>query len=113
MTPQKPIIEIVEQDLIESVETQPLFIELFTKVLDKHPSECLLTDLSTLSDFTGCGMPWTDAEEALSYKEYVAAWDQWAIRKVYTEFKVKLDRTTYTLLQVYAMLEAPRPPTVH
>lgn len=96
----------IEQDLIDELEHTSQCRALFERVLDKSPQECLLTDLSTLSDFCGSGMPLPADFETLSYGEFCDVWDRWVLARIEAEFGVRLTSTRLTLVQVIEQLRA-------
>jgi hypothetical protein len=104
---------VMEQDLIDSIENDPLFVKLFEQVLDMHPSDCLLTDLSSLSDFLPNGMPALANAKELTYSEHVALWDEYAIAKVTEIFGVTLKSTTLPLIQLHSLLKNAAQPILH
>lgn len=97
----------IEQDLIDELEHAPQCLALFTRVLNKSPQDCLLTDLSTLSDFCGSGMPLPPNFNSLSYSEFCDVWDRWVLGRIEAEFGVRLSSTRLTLVQVIEQLRAP------
>lgn len=103
----------IEQDLIDELEHTPQCIALFERVLGKSPRECLLTDLSSLSDFCGSGMPRPKNFEDMTYAQYCDAWDSWVLTRIEGEFGVRLASTQLTLIQVIAQLQRHVQQTTH
>lgn len=95
-------IEFAEQDLIKEVETTPACQELFHKVLGMDVNNCWISDQSSLSDFTGCGMS-LDLE---------GDWDTWVIRRIEEEFKVTLPSTHLTIIQIVNLIQQGASPAV-
>jgi hypothetical protein len=116
MSDTKPVVAIAEQDLIDEIENSPECVALFEKVLGRSPFDCLLTDLSSLSDFTGSGVPLDSkpSVEGGSYSDYCRAWDAWVLARIEQEFGVRLSSTTLTLIQVVTQLQqASKRPTLN
>lgn len=111
LTSMQPSAIQIDQDLIDELCTTPECQQLFERVIGRSATECLLTDLSALSDFVGCGV---DAPKLmnLSYSEYLDAWDKWAIDKVRAEFGIELERTSITLVRLIERLRQ-RPCAIH
>ncbi len=105
---------LVEQDLIDTVTLTPQCAALFEDVLGRNVSDCLLTDLSTLSDFTGSGMPADPANDVLDYRDYCRAWDRWVLDRIEQVFGVRIERTTLTFIQIVERLtQAQLVPTLN
>lgn len=103
-------IEIAPMDAIDQFEdTGRRFL---AEVLNMSWSACLLTDESTLSDFSGRGPCGPLPEGTL--EEYHAAWDAWVIERIEGTYGVRIANTSVTLVDLFRKLEAAaRQSTVH
>lgn len=106
-------IQICKQDHITEIANDPLFITFFSRILGLSVSKVLLTDVSALGDFVGAGGFSGDSGQELTYGEYAAAWDAWAIAKIQAEFGVTLKRTTLPFIQLFPLLKAAESALVH
>lgn len=99
-------IEIAEQDLIDSVG--PIAAEFFEKVLDLDMSEMLLTDLSSLRDFSFSGLDELNEgrPESATLSECHDYWDSKVIEKIKAVFGLELSSTRISLIELFAKLEA-------
>lgn len=101
----------IEQDVIDTLE--PVGREVLDKLLSMDWDKCLLTDLSSLSDFTGNGD--TPAElQALAtratYQEYCLAWDAWLLARFEQLYGFRPQSTTTPLVQLLSRIEEARKP---
>lgn len=105
----------IEQDAIDTME--PLAQEFLEKVLGMDANCVLLTDLSSLSDFTGEGdLPdgLNRIRETGTRREFCKAWDLWVLQRVQERFEVRCERTTSPMVELLASIENARKlQTVH
>jgi hypothetical protein len=105
-------ITIAESDGVAAFEsTANLFFE---QILGMDAAAVLFTDESQLSDFSLCGLPEDldpprDAPLAAVYD----AWDSWVLERLRQQFNVELKTTTIGLLQLFRLIEANTPRSLH
>ena len=105
----------IEQDTVDTLA--PLAQEFLEKVLSMDAAQVLLTDLSSLSDFTGQGELPSNLQalaNAAAYKDFCRAWDRWVLERVQVTFGIRVERTTAPLVQLLVAIEESRKPrTLH
>lgn len=105
-----PQIEI-DQDLIDSYQEEAL--DFFAKVLDMDADKVLLTDESSLSDFSFHGVPMPSIDEPLTLRQRNKLWDDRLLAKVESIYGLKLASTTDRLIVVFEQLrQCAKPPTL-
>ena len=102
MTEKK--ITVASQDHIELYESTAR--RFFREVLDYDFDDCLITDESTLSDFSSCGLPEELADTAPSLKALYAIWDEWVLNELRTRYALEYTTTAVPLLRVFCDIEA-------
>ena len=80
------------------------------EVLDMSWDQCLLTDESTLSDFSGSGPCGLMPEDSL--EEYYAAWDAWVLERIENLYGVRQETTSVLLVDFLRTLETQGRPAV-
>lgn len=94
-------IILAPQDEIQNFED--VASTFFDRVLDLNFDECLITDESRLSDFTGCGLP--DSIEADTLNALYDAWDEWIIGAVREAYGLELNTTSILLIDLFEEIE--------
>ncbi len=94
-------IILAPQEEIKNMED--IASTFFERVLDLNFDECLVTDESRLSDFSGCGLP--DSIEADTLNALYDAWDEWIIGVVYEAYGLKLNTTSILLVDLFEEIE--------
>lgn len=98
-------LEIEEQDVIETFG--PIAKEFFFKVLEMDMSAMLLTDSSSLSDFSFSGPAEFHAgrSDSASLKDAYSYWDAKVIAKVKEVFGLEIATTRLPLIELFSKLE--------
>lgn len=94
-------IILAPQEEIKNMED--IASTFFERVLDLNFDECLVTDESRLSDFSGCGLP--DSIEADTLNALYDAWDEWIIGVVNEAYGLKLNTTSILLVDLFEEIE--------
>lgn len=106
---------IAEHDVIETLThvAEPFFNEILGMELD----DCLVTDDSTLSDFSFCGMPTAPSElehDTPDLRSLYQRWDDHVLSLIQQKYGITLESTVITLVQLFVRIdEKGRPATVH
>jgi len=101
----KTTVVVATQDRIELYEATAR--DFFGRVLDMNYDECLVTDLSALSDFSSCGLP-DDHPETETLEQLYAAWDVWVTAKVREVYGIHLETTAILFVDLFEQIEQMR-----
>lgn len=104
-------IVFTESDRIEAFDTVATLF--FDQVLQMAYAECFVSDASSLSDFSSCGLPEALSENASGLPELYDRWDAWVIQEIDARYGVKLESTRITLVDLFAQIEAAARQTLH
>jgi hypothetical protein len=80
----------------------------FEDMLALSIHDCMVTDLSALSDFSGCGLPTDLKTDSMSLDQYYAAWRTWVIGKIRTEYGITIENTNIMLVELFGLIRAKR-----
>src|SRR5476651_1040782 len=80
----------------------------FSDILGMSIRECLITDLSMLSDFGSCGLPDELIKPSMSSEEIRAIWTQWVIQKIRHKYGITLDSTMIILVDLFDQIRKVR-----
>ena len=102
-TPTK--FELAPQDRIDAYERTAR--EFMREILDINYDECLVTDESRLSDFSGCGIPDEIGEGLTEMRALYDAWDAWVVPVICTRYGLVTSelQTTVRLVDLFEQIE--------
>ena len=103
---------IVEQDIIDQYEhvAEPFFAQ----VLGIQYGDFLITDESTLSDFSMSNLPPKAIPPRASYKDTLALWDAHMKKKIRECFGIEVSTTTVRLVDLFQRIDVNLlRPTLH
>jgi len=103
---------IVEQDLIDQYEhvAEPFF----AKVLGLEYGQWLISDESTLSDFSMSNLPQRAIPPKASYKDSLALWDVHMKNKIRECFGIEVASTAVRLVDLFQRIDVTLcKPTLH
>ena len=83
--------------------------EFFDTVLDMGANDVFVSDLSRLSDFSGCLLESDDSED---YEDYCNRWDKFIEEKVAAAYGIKVKANDY-LVYIFSLIEAARNKTIN
>ena len=99
-------VTIATQDRIDLYEVTAT--DFFRSVLDMEYSECLVTDESSLSDFSSCGMPDELADSTTGLKELYAAWRVWVAPVIKARYGLDDVESSILLVDLFEKIEQQR-----
>jgi len=102
----KPSIEICEQDHID--DYAPEAREFFCHILGKDFDACLVTDESSLSDFSFSGVPEGVIPEQGTLQECYRAWDNWVLSAISRRYGIEDIKTRIRLLALFDRIRRDR-----
>lgn len=107
-TTTPPTVLLCEQDLILGVGE--IGADFFQRVLSMDINAVLLTDESSLSDFSFCGnYGFADSDPSQTLNQAYKQWDAWMISKIQEEYDLELTTTRVLLITLFAQLETCSP----
>lgn len=105
-------IILIEQDVIDSF--CDIAGSFFRDILDMDAERVLLTDLSTLSDFSFSGDYKSDLPDSAALGEMYADWDRWVLSRIKQQYGVCGVKPNTSLLVLFEAIRANnRPFPVH
>lgn len=105
-------IVLGDQDEIDAFEE--VGRAFLREVLDLDWDQCLLTDMSSLSDFSICGLPSDRMPSGDNLDAVYDAWDAWVVPEIAMRYSVSLTTTSISLVYLFRQIEAVRKDqTVH
>lgn len=102
----KPAIEICEQDHIDDYAAEAR--EFFHHILGKDFDACLVTDESSLSDFSFSGAPDGVIPEQGTLQECYRAWDNWVLSAISRRYGIEDIKTRIRLLTLFDRIRRDR-----
>lgn len=69
----------------------------------------LMTDESTLSDFSGCGMDTLSDLEGLDDDAHRAFWEKWVVERVCGRYRIEPFSVTISMVQLFERIEGATP----
>lgn len=105
-------ITFAEQDKINDYNEEAE--DFFEKILDMKYEDCLVTDESSLSDFSSCGLPENMGKEATSLKELYSVWRGWVKEKIKDVYGISVEETNINLITLFEKIRNRKNlPTLH
>ena len=102
----KPTITFAQIDKIEFLEeTAVLF---FSQILDLNYNECFVSDESTLSDFSSCGLPYSADDKDLPLDKLYGQWDRYVINEINTIYGIQLSNTNINIVELLHRIDTRR-----
>ena len=92
----------IDQDLIDGYAAEAQ--DFFEKIFGMDAEQVLLTDESSMSDFSFRGVPMPCLDEDYTLRQLNAIWDERILAKVEQTYGLELTRTTDTLIVVFEQL---------
>jgi len=93
---------VAEQDAIDRL--QATAAEFFDAILGLNLAECMVTDLSWLSDFSSCGLPRDMVTKEMRLPEVYAVWDEWVKKAIVVRYGVVLKTTKLPLTDIFEQI---------
>lgn len=94
-------------DVVANIEDFEAFGAPFLEgILGLIWHETLLTDETTLADFTGEGLPLEIQKQAATPQELDALWNQWVIVRIEEMFGMAPESTSVRLVELFTQLES-------
>lgn len=93
---------VAEDDVIE--QYNHIAQDFFKNILDMNYEDCLVTDESSLSDFSSCGMPY-DNKKYDNLGELYDAWEVFILEKINNHYNIELDNIHILLIHLFDMIK--------
>ncbi len=97
-----PTIHICDQDFIDDYAAEGRVF--FTRVLGMDFDKCLLTDDSSLSDFSFSGQPEGTLPKDATLNECYDAWDRWVLSEIERHYGIRGIKTSIRLLTLFEQI---------
>ena len=93
---------VADDDIIE--EYHEIACDFFETILNMDYEECLVTDESSLSDFSSCGLPDND-KEYNSLEELYNDWKVFILSKINNTYNIELDNPHILLIHLFEIIK--------